>query len=524
MRNTDTKTAARLIEENMHKIYAWVYAKLYNKNEAEDLAQDIIYALLRSAPHIEKEEAFFGFMWRTAENILGTYIRRKNRRDSESYEEYMGVYPITPEDSVIRSEELSALRRELALLSEQYRESAVKYYIYGKSCSEISAELGISTEMVKYYLFKVRRILKEGIDMKREFGERSYDPLTFRINYWGGGSNSIYLDIFKRRLPGNIMLLAYDAPIGITELSAELGVAAPYLEDELKILEEHELIRKIGKKYQTNIIIFTNEFEKKVSEKIRPIHRSTAEEANALLNERMDELAGLDFYGSDLDRNRLKTVFANIALYLAVRRSDKACIERYGDYPPISNGSFGFIFGHDNDYENSSVNGIYGYYENPDKTAWLSAENYCALKSCQDFQPKSDKSFLALLDAAFFKNADKANEETVRFIEEGLIFSDNGKLSPNFTVFGQKTFDRIGEILEPVTDAVSKCMLRVCEIAGDTLRDHAPKALADKCGQLAHIYFQIDSMGNIMGCMTEMGMITVPDKKTNPCIFAVTSE
>jgi hypothetical protein len=39
--------------------------------------------------------------------------------------------------------------------------------------------------MVKYYLFKTRKILKEGIGMTREYGEKSYNPGTFRMGFLG---------------------------------------------------------------------------------------------------------------------------------------------------------------------------------------------------------------------------------------------------------------------------------------------------------------------------------------------------
>lgn len=123
----DRKTVEKLIKENLHTVFAWSISKLYDKNDAEDLAQDIICDVLKSAHRLENDEAFFGFMWKIAENTLCARL----------------------------------LRRELSLLSSQYREATVRYYIYGKSCSEISDELNISIEMVKYYLFKTRKILEE---------------------------------------------------------------------------------------------------------------------------------------------------------------------------------------------------------------------------------------------------------------------------------------------------------------------------------------------------------------------------
>ena len=145
--------AAGLIEENLHTIFAWAMSKLYDKSEAEDLAQDIIYAVLKSVHRLENDEAFWGFLWKVAQNTLMARVRKKRVDEVEFEEHNCGTYWITPEDEFIKSEEIQLLRRELALLSNQYREVTVRYYIYGKSCSEISAELDISTEMVKYYLF-----------------------------------------------------------------------------------------------------------------------------------------------------------------------------------------------------------------------------------------------------------------------------------------------------------------------------------------------------------------------------------
>lgn len=517
----DTKTASKLIEENLHTIFAWSLSKLYNKDDAEDLAQDIICAVLKSVHRLENDEAFFGFMWRIAENTLKMRLRKKQYETVEYNEEFCGAYWTTPEDEFIKSEEIGLLRRELSLLSNQYREVTVRYYIYGKSCSEISSELGISNEMVKYYLFKTRKILKEGIGMTREFGEKSYNPQTFRVNFWGGSSTP-YFELFERRLPGNIVLSAYDKPVTITELSIELGVSAAYLEDEIKILEKHEIIKKIGDKYQTNIIIFTDAYEKRVIEKFRPIYEKSAKEINTLIDHLMPELKKLEFVGSDYDENRLKWTFTNLAMYHALGKSDDMGREKFGDYPPLSNGSYGFVFGCDNDYVNHYFNGIYGYYENIEKTAWISIENYRIIEKCQKWEPHNwEKAMQAMTDAALCKDANENNEQLIRLINEGVISSDNGRLLPEFPVFSESVFDKVKEIIQPAIDETCNCMVEICDIAAETLKDFAPKALKDKCGQLARIRYQMDVMAFIVETMVKRNQLIVPDEKVNLCIFGV---
>lgn len=168
--------AARLLSDNLRNIFAFSLSRLYDKAEAEDLTNDIICEVLKCASRLRNESAFYSFMWRIAENTFKKRIRKSSVQIVEFDENFVGTYRVTPEAEYQKSEELKLLGRELSLLSKQYREVTVAYYLHGKSCSEISAECGISTEMVKYYLFKTRKILKEGMGMSREFGEKVIIP------------------------------------------------------------------------------------------------------------------------------------------------------------------------------------------------------------------------------------------------------------------------------------------------------------------------------------------------------------
>lgn len=232
----EQEKAAEILTDNIKNIFAFSLSRLYNKSEAEDLTNDIIYEVLKCAHQLRNEDAFYSFMWRIAENTFKKHIRKSNIRTMEFDDNFVGTYWETPEEEYLKSEQLNLLRRELSLLTKQYRETTIAYYIYGKSCSEISTSFGISIEMVKYYIFKTRKILKEGICMSREFGKKSYDPGIFRMDFWGGGDNTCYWQLFNRKLPGNIVLSAYHAPVTIQELSTELGVAVVYLEDEIELL------------------------------------------------------------------------------------------------------------------------------------------------------------------------------------------------------------------------------------------------------------------------------------------------
>lgn len=210
---------ATFIEENMKTIFAYSLSRCSNKDEAEDLASEIILAILSSADKIRNEDAFFGYVWKIAANTYKKFLRKKNKYIfSELNEDIADSMDLT--EDVMLQNELNILRRELAILSKEYRECVLAYYIEGLSCKETSEKLGISLDMVKYYLFKTRKILKEGISMEREFGEKSYNPAKFKFHtIFSGAINWEYINMFSRKLPGQILLSAYYTPMTIRELA-----------------------------------------------------------------------------------------------------------------------------------------------------------------------------------------------------------------------------------------------------------------------------------------------------------------
>ena len=251
---------AQFVQENLKTIFAYALSRVEHKEDAEDLTQDIVVAILQSADKLRNEQAFYGYVWAIAANTCKTFLRKRGQMSSDELDENLRAKDDV-ESEVERSDECKRLRRELALLSSEYRECTVAYYYDGLSCAQTAQKLGISLEMVKYYLFKTRKILKEGIAMEREFGEKSFRPAEFEfVTIFSGNYNAEYRNLFNRKLPGNILLSAYDMPMSVRELAVELGVASVYLEDELALLKKYHLIDERGGKYQTSLLIYTEAF------------------------------------------------------------------------------------------------------------------------------------------------------------------------------------------------------------------------------------------------------------------------
>lgn len=519
----EQSVVVKKLSESLKDIFAFSVSRLFNKEDAEDLTNDIIVEVLSSADRLKNDDAFYGFMWKIADNTFKNYIRGGKKTEIEFSEDFLGAYWDTPEEKLVFDEEVTLLRRELSLLSKQYREVTIKFYIENQSCAEISKQLGISEEMVKYYLFKTRKILKEGVTMDRKYGEKSYNPAQFAIDFWGNGNNSFVWNTFERKLPGNIALALYEKPLSLEELSLELGVSAPYLEDELEILLKHNFIKQTGNKYQTDFLIFKTQYEKEFIEKVpsAKICLKTVDKFARVVEEKLPKFKKMNL-GIELDQNRLKWFIVNIALISALGEFEDSTRKRFGDYPRISSTTRGFIYGHDNNYEYGYFAGIYGHCCNQDDSAWFTAVNYNVIKSCRLWQGGTYARTLAVCNAILNKSLENQDEETVaQLVREGILAVESGKVCPKFPVLTTKDLHFMRKDLQEIIDLTCECMEKICGLATEIFKKYTPNSLRDKCERLCFVRHQADAMAIIVEKLIENKFLLVPQEKTNLCIFGV---
>ena len=517
------KQATDMILQNLPAIYGYAFERLYDKEKTEDLASEIVCEILLSAKNLKNEDAFWGFVWKIAENTFRKFIRREKlaQRSGQFDFDYKADVS-SAENEYIKHEEqketIYLLRRELSLLSKVRREVCVAYYIDNKSCSQIAREQNISAEMVKYHLFKTRKLLKEGLNMTRTLGEKSYNPGTFRIDFWGDWNR--YNDLFDRKLPGSVMLAAYHAPMSAEEISVELGVSMPYLEDEIEILEAAGLINKVGNKYRTNIVIITDGYEKEFVKATSSVYKNVAgdiyEKAKALL----PQIRNLDFHGNTYDDNRLLFAILNMALVSGYKLTNE--LSPLGTPKKLALGGSGWVFGYDNDYLNHHFYGVTMDTWNKAWTAWFSAVNYRIIKECQLYDNSyfSEKTE-AMCDAVLGKNADKANDTLPWLIENGFIICADGKLSANFPVFEEKLYLDIIKMLEPIVKITANCMIDISDQAERMLKERVPASVKDQCGDIAKIHHRLDVMAFIIESLIADNKLIIPNEKTPLCVWGV---
>ncbi|MGN1410580.1 MAG: RNA polymerase sigma factor [Eubacteriales bacterium] len=309
-----------IIKDNAKIIYSWCAARTSNRYDAEDLSQEIIFALCGALTKLTDEKAIYGFMWNVARNIYCKWYKKKQRvGEHEVYCEDISENKPSDDtfdiaESLICSDEdfqLYLLRRELSLLAEKYRSAVVLYYIDEKSISEISSVLSLSESMVKYLLFKGRQNLKEGMQMDRKLGTLSYNPKKLIPMYSGEGPNYFW-DFMSSTVRQNIAAACFNDKLNAEEISLETGMPLAYIEDDIGALTEKQILTKDGNKYKTNIVIITKECREEAEKKCRRWQEEIADKIIGFIERYFYEYKSTGFYGSDFSENTLRWQLSQI--------------------------------------------------------------------------------------------------------------------------------------------------------------------------------------------------------------------
>lgn len=248
-----------LANDYMEKLFYYCLKKTGNTVEAEELSSDIILNVLISLNKGTKPENFNAYFWKIANNRYSFWASHKSKNKFAIINEDVSNLSIPDSESdfdkIEFCDDLKILRRELAFTVSEYRKILIEYYIKNESIKDIAKGLNLPIGTIKTKLYRCRKNLKEGMSMAREFGKKSYNPEEITFVASGKQPSGLPWSAVQRKLPNNILLHASNNPSTIEELSIELGIAMPYMEEEVDMLERATLLKKIGNKYITNFFI-----------------------------------------------------------------------------------------------------------------------------------------------------------------------------------------------------------------------------------------------------------------------------
>lgn len=256
-------------KEFLDKIYQFSYRRCNTSYEAEDLCSDIILAVISAVHKQESIENFYAFVWTVARRVYADFCENRTKLRQVYSEDTLNFELSEKENWIDRlieetsdQETLKRIFAEIAFLAKAYREVMVLYYLDEMKVKDISKKLNISETTVKQRLFFARNTVRKEVEIMNE-RNLSLKPVSLAFIGTGNPSGNDPRTKAERILSQNLVYACKDKAKSAKELSDELCVPMPYIEDELEIQLKGEngsygLLRKMGDKYISNVIIVEN--------------------------------------------------------------------------------------------------------------------------------------------------------------------------------------------------------------------------------------------------------------------------
>lgn len=256
-------------KEFLDKIYQFSYRRCNTSYEAEDLCSDIILTVISAVHKQEQIENFYAFVWTVARRVYADFCENRTKLRQVYSEDTLNFELSEKENWIDRlieetsdRETLKRIFAEIAFLAKAYREVMVLYYLDEMKVKDISKKLNISETTVKQRLFFARNTVRKEVEIMNE-RNLSLKPVSLAFIGTGNPSGNDPRTKAERILSQNLVYACKDKAKSAKELSDELCVPMPYIEDELEIQLKGEngsygLLRKMGDKYISNVIIVEN--------------------------------------------------------------------------------------------------------------------------------------------------------------------------------------------------------------------------------------------------------------------------
>lgn len=171
-----------IVAEHSARVYRLAYRLTGNRQDAEDLTQDVFVRVFRSLGTYEAGN-FPGWLHRITTNLFLDRMRRKSKLRMDGFwegaEERVESVEVLPESAVHDANFDPDIEAALAQLSEDFRVAVVLCDIEGMSYEEISAVLGIKLGTVRSRIHRGRTQLRQALAHRspRRGHTRVFGPL-----------------------------------------------------------------------------------------------------------------------------------------------------------------------------------------------------------------------------------------------------------------------------------------------------------------------------------------------------------
>ena len=135
-----------LYDRYVDAVYRYVFYRVRNEAEAEDVTSDVFMRALRAIPKYEPRQAFLAWLYRIARNAVIDRSRRTAARQQVSFEDAL-AHPnadqvVNPDAGLLAGSDASVVRVAMQQLTPLQQEILVLRYVEGYDTKTISKLVG----------------------------------------------------------------------------------------------------------------------------------------------------------------------------------------------------------------------------------------------------------------------------------------------------------------------------------------------------------------------------------------------
>lgn len=525
-------------KEFLDKIYQFSYRRCNTSYEAEDLCSDIILTVISAVHNQESIDNFYAFVWTIARRVYADYSEKRNQTRQTVSIENGDLLLATKENEIdlfleeaTEQEQIKKIFAEISFLSKAYREVMVLYYIDEMKVKDIALKLGINETTVKQRLFSARNTVRKEVETMSN-RNLSLKPVSLAFIGTGNPSGNDPRTKAERILSQNIVYACKDKAKSAKELSEELCVPMPYIEDELDIQIKGEngsygLLRKEGEKYIANVIIVDNNEFDEVGEIYTKHLDELCDKLKNHLDETKENFLNFPYLSPQTDLRFILWSLINESVWFIKERVDDILEEKFFKDVKLPERKFTTVAVA---VENGMPYGGRFYGCDGNETRDFCGYSYVFIRNI--YGKRIDKHFYAGQDITndekmnltlkaiggmyVSKLTEKQKEIAAKAIECGFLRKVGDILEPRIITIEFKEWEKYRNLLRGYYDSVEDICNQIAVELHDYMVSHIQKHLLNEYKSYNLLVAGINVLNDLIEKCIAVNILTEPEKRIGP--------
>ena len=174
IRKKHRETYREIVRRYQKKLFSYLYRFVRNKEEVEDILQNVFVKVYKNLDHFDAEKKFSSWIYRIAHNEAINFLKRKNRKHFISWEDMSENHKVEAKseeksafDTWVIKESDAEMRKAMKSLSDNYRQVLELRYFQEKTYGEIGKIIKKPVNTVGTLLNRAKKSLLQIIGEKK---------------------------------------------------------------------------------------------------------------------------------------------------------------------------------------------------------------------------------------------------------------------------------------------------------------------------------------------------------------------